>query len=540
MSKKKARQKEERIKEESKAVAIETREADISEHSWFIASLIIVVFGAILRCYDLALKPFHHDEGVNGHFMIRLVREGIYKYDPENYHGPTIYYFSLVAAKLFGLNTVAMRLVPALFGIATIWLLLCLRRYIGSIGALVAAALIAVSPGAIYLSRYFIHETLFIFFTLGIIVAALYYYETAKLVYSVLGSISAALLFATKETAFISIGVILLAWACVVVYLKLVNNGLPWETKEQAKARKRELDQATKKVFFEKLGDQNNLITHLLIAVSVFLLVYVLFYSSFFTNNKGVWDSLQAFQIWAKTSSKDHTQSGPFAYFSWLKDEELPLMVLCATGFLIALWRARNRFAIFAGAWAIGITAAYSIIKYKTPWLALNFLVPMAIVGGYCVDQLGLLSKQIEKRVFSGLVLLIALGVGIYQAISINFYHYDDDKYPYIYAHTPRQFLDMVREFEKYAKRAQGTKEELSVSVVSPDYWPLPWYTRDYKGVGYHGGMTTISNQHIVIAKDEQRYQLDELIGSRYTLIGEYPLRPGVNLLLYVRSDLMQ
>ena len=43
----------------------------------------------------LALKPLHHDEGVNGFFLTNLFRDGVYKYDPANYHGPTLYYIAL-------------------------------------------------------------------------------------------------------------------------------------------------------------------------------------------------------------------------------------------------------------------------------------------------------------------------------------------------------------------------------------------------------------------------------------------------------------
>src|SRR2546430_1925562 len=42
---------------------------------------------------------------------------------------------------------------------------------------LAGAAVLAVSPGMVYNSRYFIHEMLFVFFTLGIVVAALRFYE---------------------------------------------------------------------------------------------------------------------------------------------------------------------------------------------------------------------------------------------------------------------------------------------------------------------------------------------------------------------------
>jgi len=35
----------------------------------------ILAAAALLRLYDLGLKPLHHDEGVNGVFLVRLLRE---------------------------------------------------------------------------------------------------------------------------------------------------------------------------------------------------------------------------------------------------------------------------------------------------------------------------------------------------------------------------------------------------------------------------------------------------------------------------------
>ena len=223
------------VKPSVAAPVIVARNARISERVWTIGSLSIILVAAVLRLYDLDLVPLHHDEGVNGNFLVRLVREGSYQYDPGNYHGPTLYYFAAMipwivrfifgpsAQNSFGLTTFMIRLVPALFGLGTIWLVLLLRRRIGSLGALVAAGLLAISPGAVYLSRYFIHETLFVFFTMAIVLAALRYYEDGHPVYLIQASISAALLFATKETAFVSAGVLLLALVSTHAYLWLTR-----------------------------------------------------------------------------------------------------------------------------------------------------------------------------------------------------------------------------------------------------------------------------------------------------------------------------
>jgi hypothetical protein len=78
------------------AISTTATQSEISERTWLIVSISIMVIGAVLRLYDLQLVPLHHDEGVNGNFLVRLVREGFYQYDPQNYHGPTLYYFSAI------------------------------------------------------------------------------------------------------------------------------------------------------------------------------------------------------------------------------------------------------------------------------------------------------------------------------------------------------------------------------------------------------------------------------------------------------------
>jgi uncharacterized protein (TIGR03663 family) len=210
---------------------------ETASRTWWICCVFILLAAAFLRLYYLDLVPLHHDEGVNGNFLVRLVREGAYQYDPENYHGPTLYYFTAViawiikflfgaqAANTYGLNTVTIRLVTALFGLGTIGLVLTLRRRLGIAGTLGAAALLAVSPGSVYLSRYFIHETLFVFFVLAVVVSSLRYYEDSHPVYLVLAAASAALLFATKETIIINGPVLLIALASTQFYLWLTNRG---------------------------------------------------------------------------------------------------------------------------------------------------------------------------------------------------------------------------------------------------------------------------------------------------------------------------
>ncbi|MDH3528648.1 MAG: glycosyltransferase family 39 protein, partial [Acidobacteriota bacterium] len=147
---------------------------------WFASAALITALAAFLRFFWLELKPLHHDEGVNGHFLTTLFRTGEYHYDPRNYHGPDLYYLSLAFSKVFGLNTLSVRWSVAIFGVLTVVLVFWLRKYIGKLGSLAAALFLALSPGMVFISRYFIHEILFVFLSLAVVVAVMMFLDRQK------------------------------------------------------------------------------------------------------------------------------------------------------------------------------------------------------------------------------------------------------------------------------------------------------------------------------------------------------------------------
>lgn len=518
---------------------------DIPENVWRIGVILIFVIAAVLRVYDLNLVPLHHDEGVNGNFLMRLVREGAYQYDPENYHGPTLYYFAAPfpwmvrvlfgksAQETWGLTTVSIRMVPALFGIATIGLVFLLRPWLGSVATLTAALLLALSPGAVYLSRYFIHETQFVFFTLGIVVASLYFYEQRNPFYLILAAASAALLFATKETAMISVAVLVIALVVTQAYLRLRQGKRP-APKVRGRVQPRP-------GFFARVVDQFGgplvLGLCLVFAVFIFAAIWGVFYSSFFTNPKGISDSFKTFEVWSRTGTVAHVH--PFwTYGYWLVLREGPLLVLGALGALFIVLQPKNSVALFSALWAFGLLAAYSLIPYKTPWLLLNFVVPLALIAGYAVQALYEFEKG-QARV-AGAVLVIAVGVAAYQTIDLNFINYDNDdnSYVYVYAHTTRGLLELAKQIDAIAKEEDGGRT--GITIVSPDYWPLPWYLRNYTRVGYYGRLAP-ATEPIIIASENQKAEAEANYGEVYQQVmsnqpgGSFELRPGVRLLLYRR-----
>ena len=98
--------------------------------------------------------------------------------------------------------------------------------------------------------------------------------------------------------------------------------------------------------------------------------------------------------------------------------------------------------------------------------------------------------------------------------------------------------LDMVKEIDRIAKEESGGTT--GITIVSPDYWPLPWYFRNYSRVGYFGRMAA-STEPLIIANANQKDEVEASFGELYEQVrsnepgGSFELRPGVNLLLYRR-----
>ncbi len=506
---------------------------------WIASAGAILIVATLVRLYALELRPLHSDEGVNAFFMMRLVDGAGYQYDPANYHGPTLYYLTLVVARALGLTVFAMRLLPVLFGVATVWLMLCLRRYVGTVGALTGAALLAVSPGAVYMSRYFIHESLLVFFTFAVVFAGFRYWESRRPIFLLGAAVAAGLVFATKETAIISAAVLVLAIFLSPLLMDVrkallarLAPGKQPQPSDSAAGQPAAVQSSPR-----WRDDIMRSLTIWVAAGGAFIFVLALFYSSLFTHRQWLGEMLQSYQYWARAGRSDH-RHGWYIYFAWLWQEEFLLLALGLLGVGLIVWRSNNRFLIFTAIWLCGLLGAYSIIPYKTPWLALNFIVPLAVVAGYTVSETRKRVATKKQLTLVAGVLVMMAAASLAQMLRLNFLEYDDGKHPYVYAHTRREFLPLVAEISRIADRA-GTGNETSITITSSEYWPLPWYIRDYRQVAYPGRLSDL-NASIIIGAQDQDAELKARLGESYERIAVYPLRPGFNLVLYARRGMAE
>jgi uncharacterized protein (TIGR03663 family) len=475
----------------------------------------VVTIAMLLRLYALDLKPLHHDEAVNALLLTWLVDPPHeYRYDPANYHGPTLYYFGWLSTIGLGLTTVALRAVPAIFGLLTVLLALSLRHVLGATGALVAASLIAISPGAVYFSRYFIHEALLVCTTLAVVavVAAPRIRAARPIVPLTLIAAAAALMFATKETAIISATVLICAGLGAVIGTRS-GASMVMERHEWRYMRR--------------------CVWPALAAVGVFVGVSIVFYSSWFTHWQGVRDALSAFALWRDTGHRAHVERW-YAYAAWLTHAEAPLLFVGLAAAAVMLWRRDSGFAVFIALWTCGTIAAYSIIPYKTPWLVLNMIVPLALCAGYLAEWLRERARSWQSvSVLTAGAVVFAV-ILVVQSVTLNFARYDDERHPYVYAHTQREVLTMIEEIRAISQHAPAP---VTIAVTSRDHFPLSWYLRTFR-VGYYGN-AVVTGDPIVVASVEQERTLRHLLGSTYVRVGRYPLRSGVRLVLFVRRDWM-
>jgi hypothetical protein len=70
------------------------------------------------------------------------------------------------------------------------------------------------------------------------------------------------------------------------------------------------------------------------------------------------------------------------------------------------------------------------------------------------------------------------------------------------------------------------------MAIVSREYWPLPWYLRDYRKAVFYGKLTP-TKATLVIGSNRQQRILQITLGGDYRLVGTYRLRPGVELVLF-------
>src|ERR1700676_4147847 len=214
---------------------LEAWRARLAQVDW--VPWMIIGLGAFLRFFLLAIKPPHFDEGINGWFVDQMVKNGFYKYDPTNYHGPLHFYVLLLSQTLFGRNLWALRLPVILVSIASVWLTLKFGPLVGRSVRRWGALAMAVSPGFVFYGRYSIHEVWMLLFSMLFILGLLGLWRFGTSNYLWCPGEGRTGMVLTKETYIIHLGCAVVAIAVTLIVGRLPHIWIGKRSRSKKAAR---------------------------------------------------------------------------------------------------------------------------------------------------------------------------------------------------------------------------------------------------------------------------------------------------------------
>jgi uncharacterized protein (TIGR03663 family) len=497
--------------------------------------LVIVLAALALRIPQLDLRPMHNDEAVNAIKFRDLWEKGEYVYDPHEYHGPTLHYSTLASTRLNRsqdydqFTEATFRFVPLVFGVGLILLLPLLADGLGRAQAICAAALTAISPAMVFYSRYFIHEMLLVFFTGLLLAAGWRYWRTRRIGWCLLAGASLGLMHATKETFVLVAAALAGAVTCTFAWGR-------WVDGRQAEIK------------------PNLNVKHLCAGLTVALIASVMFFSSFLTNASGPLDSIRTFFTWISRAGGNSPHNHPWYFYferlAFFRSGNGPIwsegliLLLAGIGLVSALKRRADarpdsiliRVVAF---YTVLLTLIYTIISYKTPWCFLGFLHGMILLAGVGAMAAIGFWRQRWPRVLTIAALVAAVVHLGWEAWRASYVYAADRKNPYVYAHTSPDLRNLVEKVEALARVHPQTRRMLiKVMAADRDYWPLPWYLRRFKQVGWWDRIPDDPLAPVMIVSSRFGAAFDERPNKTHLMAGYFQLRPQVFLELYVEINL--
>ena len=495
---------------------------------------VILAALALALAFRLAradLRPMHHDEANQAVKFGELLETGDYRYDRRDHHGPTLYYATLPAAWLRGQRTLAaldertLRAVPAIFGAGLLLLFVPLAGGLGRPAAAAGALLAAVSPVMTFYSRFFIQEALLVFFALGFLIAVGRFVERPRTSWAVCAGAFAGLAYATKETSVI----VLPAALAAVALARLATPSI------------RPDEEITPRRSRPPIG-----IGTVAAGAGAAMLVAFVFYSSFFRYPGGLIESVRAFGTYLDrgVGAGPHTQ--PFGYYLRLLSfsssgglvwSEGIVLVLAFVGIVAAAFARQGFWPRYVGLFTVIACAAFSAIRYKTPWNLLPFYAGAVLMAGYGTAALfGAIASRLVRALVA-VALLLAVSHLAVQDWRANFRYPADPRNPYVYAHTVPDFLRLPRRVTDIAA-LHPDRTGMLVKVVAGPYeqWPIPWYLRGMTRVGYWTTAAEagrVDDAPVIVAAQDQADAIGAVLGDRY--VQEfYGLRQDVILTVFI------
>jgi len=288
---------------------------------------------------------------------------------------------------------------------------------------------------------------------------------------------------------------------------------------------------------------------HAALALSVTFIIWLLLFSSFFSHFAGLLDSIRAYLPWLKRAGGHSPHIHPWSFYlqrlAWFHPAAGPvwseglILILAAVGAVVSFAGKNSPLHRFLTLYTIILTAIYSAISYKTPWCLLSFFHGMILLAG--VGAVALV-EFFRARPLKIVVFTTLLGLAAqlsWQAWRASFVYPADRRNPYVYAQTVPDLLNLLHRTEGLARVAPAGYETI-VKIIAPDsdYWPLPWYLRRLKHIGWYEKLPDDPFAQVVVVASKLDARLDDKSDHKWIMVGLTELRPERFFELYVELEL--
>jgi hypothetical protein len=202
-------------------------------------------------------------------------------------------------------------------------------------------------------------------------------------------------------------------------------------------------------------------------------------------------------------------------------------------------FRSVIRFIAYSAA---GHFLIYSLIAYKTPWLACLPWAHVCLLAGFAVA--GFFTHHVVVRYALIFLTFACLFTQYRQSRYATGRFASDERNPFAYVPTRKDIESAGEWLEKLrACAAPGELEE--VAVIGRDYWPLPWYLRGFEKIGYWKEVSPdpakfpvdLAKFPVVLAMPEAAEAVGGMLDNTH-VSRQRGLRAGVPIQLFVRNDI--
>lgn len=411
---------------------------------------LLLLLSISLHLAGLGERSFHHDESIHAKLSWDMAQGGGYHYNPT-YHGPLLYMLTALDFRILPDNDFTARLPIALCGISLVLLAFLLRRVLGGRAAWWTGLLFTISPTMLFFGRFLRMDLLELSTASFAFLAAWRAFRGSFAAWGWLGFFS-GLAFATKENAYVTVAITVIAAAFVSVDrgpLRSLQQTLEWLRREW---------------------------TGILLALGIFLLVTIPLYTVGLSH-PGDWAfPIKAISYWWQQHSIKRVPGPWWFYLPRLIQYEF-LILTAAAIWVFRRGRRLRSLEFFLFFFGLSSIVMYVYLGEKVPWLIVHqswAFIPLA--GCQMARSFGPHGRW-WSRSLAALGLALTLLVSWTANFSLQEMDPQRDRVSSLhFVQTTPEFLSVVR--EALALKTAGDQGKPNLFASGEAVWPLNWYWR--------------------------------------------------------------